>query len=392
LRTIDYLLVGGGLQNALIAAALAHYRPNAQVAIVEAGSRLGGNHVWCFHADDVSERAAAFVEPFVVRRWPKYRVRFPSYERMLEDPYAAVTSEALHARLTRLSANGRVHLMLGRVARSVETGCVELDSGEELRARVVVDARGPERFPQSEIIGYQKFVGLELEVAPESAPAEPTLMDCIVPQQGGLRFFYVLPLAPNRVLVEDTYFSDHRELDDAACEAEILGYAARNGLVVRGIARRERGVLPLPSRVPRIESGAGLIRGGYQGGWFHPTTGYSFPLAARLATTIATALDDELPERLAELAAHTARQQRFAVLLNRMLFRGFVPENRRAAFERFYRLPAETVRRFYSLSLRPTDRARIVCGRPPRGLSARGLLSALSNPSGKNHPQPGTHS
>ena len=390
--TIDCLLVGGGLQNALIASALAHYRPNARVAIVEASSRLGGNHVWCFHAADISERARSFVEPFVVRRWPEYRVCFPSYARTLEEPYAAVTSNALHVRLTHLSANGRLRLMLGRAARRVEANRVELDTGEELRAGLVVDARGPERFTHGQIIGYQKFVGLELKVTPESAPTEPTLMDCTVLQHDGLRFFYVLPLAPNRVLVEDTYFSDHPELDDPTCEAEILGYAARNGLVVRGIARKERGVLPLPSRAPRIESGAGLIRGGYQGGWFHPTTGYSFPLAARLATTIATARDDELHERLSELAAHTARQQRFFALLNRMLFRGFAPENRRATFERFYRLPAETVRRFYALSLSHTDRARIVCGRPPRGLSARGLLSALSDPSGKNHLQPGTNS
>jgi len=392
LRAIDFLLVGGGLQNALIASALALHRPHARVTIVEASSRLGGNHVWCFHAGDISESASSFVEPFVVRRWSKYRVRFPSYARTLADPYAAVTSDALHAHLTQLSANGHVRLMLGRAATRVEPGRVELDSGDELSAGLVIDARGPDRFAQAAIIGYQKFVGLELEITPESAPAEPMLMDCTVEQRDGLRFFYVLPLAPNRVLVEDTYFSDSDELDAAACEAEILAYAARNGLEVRGIGRRERGVLPLPSRAPRVETGKGLIRGGYQGGWFHPTTGYSFPVAARLATTIATAADDELPARLGELVAHTARQQRFAALLNRMLFRGFAPENRRATFERLYRLPTETVRRFYALSLSHTDRARIVCGRPPRGLSARGLLAALSEPSGKNHPQPGTNS
>jgi lycopene beta-cyclase len=195
------------------------------------------------------------------------------------------------------------------------------------------------------------------------------------------------------VLVEDTYFSDGPELDEAALEREILGYARRSGLVVRGVVRRERGVLPLPARASvKVEQAAGLVRAGYQGGWFHPTTGYSFPLAVRVATTVATTSESELPEALAELAARTRRQQRFATILNRMLFRGFAPELRCSAFERFYRLPAETVRRFYALSMTSTDRARIVCGRPPRGLSARGLLSALANESAFTHHQPGTNS
>jgi lycopene beta-cyclase len=393
MRNLDYLLVGGGLQNALIASALTHHQPTARVAVVEQAARLGGNHLWCFHALDVPEPSVPFVEPFVVRRWPTYRVRFPSYERALDEPYAAVTSDAVHERLSDLAAAGRLGLVLGRAARTIEPGRVELESGEKLTARVVIDSRGPERFARHEAIGYQKFLGLELEVTPESAPAEPTLMDCSVEQVDGLRFFYVLPLAPGRVLVEDTYFSDHPNLDVTALEAEILAYSERNGLVVRAIARRERGVLPLPARAAVIrEYDARLLRAGYQGGWFHPTTGYSFPLAVRVATIVATSSEGELAERLGELAARTARQQRFASLLNRMLFRGFVPERRRAAFERFYRLPPETVRRFYALSLTSADRARIVCGRPPRGLSARGLFSALAHGSAAHHHQQGTHS
>lgn len=392
MNSLDFLLIGGGLQNALIASALAHHQPEARVAMVESTDRVGGNHLWCFHAADVPELAKPWVEPFVVQRWSKYRVHFPAYERTLEESYAAVSSDALHERLAALAASNRVQLMLARAARRVEPHRVELESGEVLEARWVIDARGPERFARTAAIGYQKFIGLELEVAPGSAPAEPTLMDCTVEQRDGLRFFYVLPLAADRVLVEDTYFSDHAELDGLAVEAEISSYSAAKGLVVKGVVRRERGVLPLPWGAPvAMVGGTGLLRAGYQGGWFHPTTGYSFPLAVRLATVIATSPESELSDRLGELVTHTAGQQRFACLLNRMLFLGFAPELRRASFERFYRLPADTVRRFYALSMSRTDRARIVCGRPPHGLSARGLLSALMTPSGRNYPQPGTN-
>ncbi|HEX6277699.1 MAG TPA: lycopene beta-cyclase CrtY [Polyangiaceae bacterium] len=389
---IDYLLVGGGLQNALVAAALAERRPGARVVLIESSERTGGNHLWCFHALDVPEPCVPFVEPLVVRRWPKYRVRFPTYARTLEEPYAAVSSGSVHEHLTRLAGDGRLELMLGRVARRVEPGRVELASGEKLDAGVVVDARGPERFAETAAIGYQKFFGLELEAAPETVPAEPMLMDCSVEQLDGLRFVYVLPLARDRVLVEDTYFSDGPELDVAALEGRITSYAEKTGLAVRRVLRTERGVLPLPASAPvSTKQSAGLVRAGYQGGWFHPTTGYSFPLAVRVAAVVATASEQELPDRLAELATRTARQQRFASLLNRMLFRAFRPELRYVAFERFYRLPPETVRRFYALSLTSSDRARIVCGRPPRGLSPRGLLSALAAGSRVINPHPRTN-
>ena len=108
MRSLDYLLVGGGLQNALIASALAHYRPEARVALVEAADRVGGNHLWCFHGLDVPDVAVPFVEPLVVRRWPRYRVRFSSYDRTLEEPYAAVTSDRVHEHLSRLAAAGRL--------------------------------------------------------------------------------------------------------------------------------------------------------------------------------------------------------------------------------------------------------------------------------------------
>jgi lycopene beta-cyclase len=69
------------------------------------------------------------------------------------------------------------------------------------------------------------------------------------------------------------------------------------------------------------------------------------------------------------------RQARFALLLNRLLYGAFAPDQRHHVLERFYRLPEPTIRRFYALSTTSADRARIVCGRPPRGLSLKVALS-----------------
>jgi lycopene beta-cyclase len=71
----------------------------------------------------------------------------------------------------------------------------------------------------------------------------------------------------------------------------------------------------------------------------------------------------------------TEAQARFCRLLNWMLFRAYPPEQRYHVLERFYRLPEATVRRFYALELRLGDRARLLVGRPPAGLSLRAAFS-----------------
>ena len=79
-------------------------------------------------------------------------------------------------------------------------------------------------------------------------------------------------------------------------------------------------------------------------------------------------------EKLPALLREQRSQLGFGVLLNRMLFNAFAPSERSFAIERFYRLPAASVRRFYALSLTRADRLRLVCGRPPRGFSLQRAL------------------
>jgi lycopene beta-cyclase len=376
---LDYLLIGGGLQNALIALAVLAKRPQARICLVERDREIGGNHLWCFHSADLGPAGQALVEALVIRRWAGYSVRFPRFERRLGSAYAAVSSEQL-ARVVRAAFAQRpsCQLLLGHAVAHVSEHGAVLVSGEAIRARVVIDARGPEAHPSAGIIGYQKFVGLELELERPSTLAEPIVMDATVRQQDGFRFMYTLPLSPTRVLVEDTYFSEHAELDRAALSARALAYARDLGLEIGRVAREESGILPLPASCSPPRAGSPLIAG-YAGGWFHPTTGYSFPIAARLALHVAAHSPETLFDAsFTELAREHTRQQRYAFMLNRLLFRAVPEHARRNVLERFYELPEASIARFYALSTTAFDRARIVCGRPPRGLSlSRALTQGL---------------
>lgn len=375
---VDLALVGGGLQNGLIALAVRHARPEARIALIERGPAVGGNHTWCFHAADVTEEHARWVAPLVVARWPGYDVAFPAHTRRLATPYACVTSERLAACVARALAAPGSRLMLDTTAVDVRAEHVDVRTRDgdtaRLAARLVIDARGPDAGPRT-ACGWQKFLGQELVLARPHGLERPMLMDATVPQLDGFRFVYVLPLAPDRLLVEDTYFSDRDYLDVTELRARIQRYAAARAWPVARVAREEVGVLPLPLRYQLPAPGRPLVAG-YAGGWFHPVTGYSFPIAARLAGFIAARAPDEVvgPALDAHARAH-AHQLGFALRLNRMLFRWYPPAQRYHVLERFYRLHEDTIGRFYALALTPRDRARIVLGRPPRGLSLRALLA-----------------
>ncbi len=246
-----------------------------------------------------------------------------------------------------------------------------------VEASVVVDARGPRPFQGA--CGFQKFVGLELELdAPHGLDA-PIVIDANVEQRDGFRFFYVLPITPTRVLVEETFFSDESTLDLNAGARSVFGYARRRRLAVKRVVRQESGVLPLPLAWPPAPVALdGPLVAGYAGGFFHPTTGYSFPVAARVAEHLATSVEGDVRGGgwTALVAAHD-RQARFGVLLNRLLFTATRAHARRNVLERFHRLPADVVERFYALDLSGADRLRVVCGAPPRGVSLRRALSAV---------------
>src|ERR1700750_3136058 len=91
-EAFDLVLVGGGLQNGLIALKTLHTHPGARIALVEAEARLGGNHTWCVHAGDVPPGARAWFEPLIVQLFSGYDVAFPNFQRSLESSYSVISS------------------------------------------------------------------------------------------------------------------------------------------------------------------------------------------------------------------------------------------------------------------------------------------------------------
>lgn len=372
----DYVLVGGGLQNALIALAVIHRRPRAAIAIVERATQLGGNHTWCFHVTDVPASSAAWLRLLVVQYWPVYDVHFPDGHRRVNIPYCAINSARLHAVVSeRLGASAACQVRTGQRIVSIQAGRVLLSNGERLEANMVIDARGPVPARATSPSGYKKFLGLELELAHSTSLERPIVMDATVVQHDGYRFLHVLPFGPRRVLVEDTRFTNSPSLEREELRHEVLQYARSRGMQGNPV-REECGVVPMPWRMAVADTHADPFVAGYRGGWFHPATGYSLPVATRLAEFIA-AHAPEWPSPghwQAFSNAHQA-QARFACKLNWMLFHAVPGPSRWRIFARFYRLPSDVIGRYYALQSTRADRIALLFG--PR-LAGRWLRTQLA--------------
>jgi lycopene beta-cyclase len=365
---IDVAIVGGGLAGGLIACRLRALRPDVALAVFEGAPVLGGNHTWSFHETDLEAAALNWLDPFVARRWARQSVRFPAYERAIETPYCSIDSRRFHDVALRMLGDT---VRLSAPVRGLTAEGVSLESGETIAAGAVIDARGEAR-SEHIALGFQKFIGQEIEFVRPHGLRDPIIMDATVPQEDGYRFLYVLPISETTALVEDTRYADGALLARDDLRRGVADYCAKQGWRIGRVLREEEGVLPIALAgdigAYLDAAPAGVAQVGVRAALFHPLTGYSLPDAVALADRIAVAPDLSGPA-LAGLAREHAIAawdgRGFYRLLARMLFGAAEPAQRYKVLQRFYRLPRPLIERFYAGATPMEDRARILLGKPP---------------------------
>ena len=368
----DVLLAGAGLANSLIALRLRAARPELRVVAFDARAPSSPDpHTWSFFAADVAPAVHRWLEPLASHRWDGYEVRFPAHKRRLATPYAALTGAALQAEVQAALGDD---LRLGCGVAALEPEGVVLEDGGRWSAPLVIDGRGARRSAHLSL-AWQKFVGVDLRLAAPHGLERPVIMDATVEQLDGYRFVYLLPFAPDRLLVEDTYYSASPALDPAAIKARALAYAEARGWKVAEVLGREQGVLPIALggdlEAYLAEGDPRWPAVGLRAPLFHPVTGYSLPEAAALADDIASAPDltsAAIAERVRARVRRRWREGGLLRALNRMMFLAAEPHERYRVLERFYRLPEPLIQRFYAGELNLADRIRILAGVPPVGV------------------------
>lgn len=377
------VIAGGGLAGSLLALALVARRPDVPLLLIEGGDRFGGDHLWSWFDSDVEPAHRWLLEPITPHHWDGHIVAFPGHSRRLKGGYNTVRSDALDARVREVLQPSD-YLLNERVVE-VRPDRVTLEGGRRIKAKGVIDARGAANLGHLDL-GWQKFVGREMRFDKLHGVNAPVIMDATVSQRDGYRFVYLLPFDEHRMLIEDTYYVESPELDTPGIGARIEDYARRRGFGEGEVLREETGVLPVAmggdfGAFWRV-GGARVGKIGLRGGLFHPMTGYTLPDAVRTAHLIAAEPDlsgANLHDVLEKYSGRLWKERSFYRQLASMLFRAAEPPERYKVLERFYRLDAGLIGRFYAGHSKLTDKMRILSGKPPVPVGrAMGALKAAS--------------
>lgn len=283
MKTVDLAILGGGCAGLSLARDLARRgldgAPVPSTVVIEPRESYHNDRTWCFW------QAADDFHPLATKSWSKWRFssgRSVHTHQSDAWSYRCVAAGDFYEDAVRaISGSRQVRLQLGVAVTEVFPGDDTLLIGTSegyLRAREVVDTRPPEAAELSQSRLYQQFAGAEIECElPIFSSDTVRLMEHMATSVGGLRFDYVLPLSPNRLLVEATRFSptmlgpDRLQED---LEVSLERVAPDGGY---RILRREQGLIPmgLPEST-KGERHPKWTEAGTRGGAVRAASGYAF--------------------------------------------------------------------------------------------------------------------
>jgi lycopene beta-cyclase len=284
MKHYDFILAGGGLAGLSLACRLAETPAFDQrsILVVEQDAKTRNDRTFSFWGDGPGAFDAA-----IDCSWDRLRVAGPDGPQDLdlgEYRYHTIRGSDFYRHAQqRLAQHANVEFLRGHVQR-IEDGpdvAALIVDGETITARWVFDSRPPRLAAQADDHRHTSlklyFRGWEIETQPGVFdPTVATFMDFRTPQVSDVRFFYVLPFADNRALVEYTLFTETR-LTHQETEQAISTYL-RTVLGVDDfrIVAEEGGCLPITDAPFARQLGQRVLAIGVNGGRIKPSTGYAF--------------------------------------------------------------------------------------------------------------------
>jgi len=360
-RRDGILIAGGGLAACLAALAMARFRPDIPLLIVEEGETFGGEDYRLFADADLDDDGRDLLSPLISERWPGFYVAFPSLSRKLKAEQSGFAGADLHAEM--VAALRPEQYRLGTRVVAVREDALVLDGGETIKAEGAIDARGAANLSTLELL-YEASFERDYRFAAPHKVDRPVLIDANVDQGGGLRFMRCIPLARDRLLVADATMSE-RAQPDAEAGDRLDSYVAERGWRPKEIVAERSGNRPLPAGGDFAAfwrlGGARVAKLGLRGGFVHPLTGQTIADAARTALLLADQRDFS-GAALHDLFAAEARKlwgrREYLRSITAMIGRA-APEDRRGLVEALCRLDSGLIAGLRADRLGLIDRMRI---------------------------------
>jgi lycopene beta-cyclase len=278
----DYIIAGGGAAGlSLLLNILRSDLKNRSVLLVDREAKNQNDRTWCFWSDRPTG-----LEKIFYRSWQKIRYSSNAFDAVLpleNYSYHMVRGLDFYRHVFNIATTfSNVTVLLGSVTRVHEVpGKVSVTVNDhEYHGDYLFDSvihpgdfhPDPRRYHNLK----QHFLGWEIET--EKAcfdPHTPILFDFRTPQNGAMRFMYILPFGPNQAMVEYTLFSP-TVLERSEYENALKHYLSTvlhiDDYRITGV---EQGVIPMTDMPFPRKSGKRILNIGTKGGLVKPSTGES---------------------------------------------------------------------------------------------------------------------
>jgi lycopene beta-cyclase len=270
----EFVIVGAGCAGLAVGRELANACYSEKVLIIDEKQQFDNDKSWSFWATDTSPWFQ--LAPY---HWQYSSLSSGDQQELLnysEHRYCMLPAlDYYRYCVDQLTDNIELRLnnAVNQITCDLSEQCypykITLANNSSIAAKHLLDTR-----PQYQQMRYfQQFTGIEVIVEEAVVcPETVRLMEDMQCVDGGMIFYYVLPLSANHLLIEPTYFGNQRQ-DFTQLKTLAFTWLEKNGLTCKKILRTEQGILPMGG-VTRQKVAYDL--GGISGDQLKRGSGYGF--------------------------------------------------------------------------------------------------------------------
>ena len=262
MKEFDYVIIGGGCAGLSLAYELEIHEKlkDKTLAIIEPRKEYKRDKTWSFW-----KVAPHNFEDCVKKNWENFSVNIPgktNYLKCKNFPYQSIDSGLFYEKIkNKLKKNENIFFF-----KNIE----EINKQNSLVFNSVPNIK------KNHLNLWQHFCGIEIKTDNDIFDEKIfNLMDFDCEQRESVHFFYTLPYAKNRALVETTWLSKMNDNSQKDYENQINNYI-KNNLKIKSyeITYKEEGAIPL--FYPLNKNEKNKINIGTAGGMTRLSTGYTF--------------------------------------------------------------------------------------------------------------------
>lgn len=281
-QVFDYIIAGGGAAGLSLALSLSALNPKSKILIIDREEKSKNDRTWCFWCNTTPPFEKVIFKTWKILNFESYKVQKSfglgdyGYHLIRGIDYYQFCLSNLRLNPNIIFSYSTVENILDGEALAVVEANGKRYSAQWIFTSIINPNKiviKPERYHYLK----QHFLGWEIQTKkPVFDPEAITLFDFRTPQNGAMRFMYVLPFSSQHALVEYTLFSTNLLTEEEYSSAldkyitSILGISQYTKLL------EEKGIIPMTDRPFPRQIGKRIMTIGTLGGMVKPSSGYAF--------------------------------------------------------------------------------------------------------------------